>query len=185
MSDRFQFLAANPVDLPHFWARLCAEIDPPDLAFGPEWQQPRPRPGEWYFLIWDGRHPGEGRACGDGTIGLIFLREPSPTTVSFGIGLWPACRGQGLGPAACDDAYDFIFSTFPGIHKIESEVYTSNQRSLAALHGPEAGRRYRPHEEGRQRATMAIQERYYDRVLYGYTRDEWWEIAHRTGGVLG
>lgn len=183
MSERFEFLAAPPPMIGRYWLDLCAGIDPPDLAFGPEWRQPRPRPGEWYFLIWDGHHPLRGAACGDGTAGMIFLHETSPTTMAFGVGLWPACRGQGLGPAVCDDAYDFVFGGYPGIYKIESEVYSSNPQSLAALHGPGAGRRYRPREEGRQRATIQIGGTRYDRVLYGFTRDEW-AVARTAGRVL-
>ncbi|HJR01830.1 MAG TPA: GNAT family protein [Methylomirabilota bacterium] len=184
MSDRFQFPPASRDAVPRYWAEACVDLDPPDLAFGPEWTVPRPRPAERYFLIWDTAHVLRGAKCGDGTLGLIFLSQPAPTTMRFGIGLWALCRGQGLGPAICDDAYDFIFAGWPEIYKLESEVYTSNLHSLSALHGPKSGRRYRAREEGRQRATISIGDRYYDRVLYGYDRDEWFAVVNSTGEVL-
>ena len=177
---RFDFFPIlRPKDIAAAWTQCCAELDPPDLAFGPEWREPRPRAGEKYFTIWDGHHLARGQPCGDGSIGLLWVAWPGPTTTRFGMGLWPACRGQGLGPAAADAIYDFLFSDL-GIHKVESEVYSSNPHSLAALHGPKAPRRYRAREEGRQRAAIAIGDRYYDRVLFGYDRDEWW-AAQREG----
>lgn len=167
IDDRFRFLPMHFGDVTRAWARACEALEPPDLAFGPEWRQPRPRAGEKYFLIWDDQHPLR-RACGDGTIGLVFVRWPSETTVTFGLGLWPDCRGQGLGPAVRDAIYAFLFSD-PAIHKLESEVYSSNGHSLGALHG-----RYgRSRLEGRQLETIQIGEAFYDRLLFGLLRDEW------------
>jgi RimJ/RimL family protein N-acetyltransferase len=166
--DRFRFLPIQFGDATRAWERACRGIDPPDLAFGPEWRQPRPRAGEKYFLIWDDHHQLVGPACGDGPVGLLFVSWPSATTVSFGMGLWVECRGRGLGPDIRDAIYAFLFSD-PAIHKLESEVLSSNGHSLGALHG-----RYgRSRLEGRQLESFQIGHAFYDRLLFGLLRDEW------------
>ena len=167
-NDRFRFLPIQFGDASRAWTRACQGIDPPDLAFGPEWRQPRPRAGEKYFLIWDDHHPAQGRTCGDGPVGLLFVTWPSETTVSFGMGLWAECRGQGLGPTVRDAIYAFLFSDL-AIHKLESQVYSSNGQSLGALHGQHSRSRL----EGRQLESIRIGAAFYDRLLFGITRDEW------------
>ena len=151
------------------WDRLCEALDPPDIAFGPEWRETRPRARDRYYLAWWDLHVAPTQKCGEGDVGLVWTQRPSPTTVAWGFGLWPEYRGAGLGPDVRDAAYAFIFETWPEVYKVESEVYTSNLHSLGALHG----RRSRSREEGRQRATVQIRGAFYDRVLYGIDRDEW------------
>lgn len=172
--EDFEFQHALIDGVADHWSELCEGISPPDLAFGPEWTDARPRPGERYFLIWDAGHILRGTKCGDGTVGLLFMSQPAQTTVRYGFGLWPLCRGLGLGHRVRDAIYDFLFSD-PAIHKIESEVYSSNRHSLDALHGKHG----RSVEEGRQKETIVIDGVFFDRVLYGCTRARWLE----TGGT--
>ena len=101
-------------------------------------------------------------------MGLLWVTWPSDTTVRFGMGLWYLCRDLGIGWRVRDAIYGFLFSD-PEIHKIESEIYSSNPHSQAALHGTKA----RSVEEGRQRETIRIDGVYYDRILYGCTRARW------------
>lgn len=168
MSDRFRFLPVQFGDATRYWTKLVTGYEDAALLFGPEYQDPRPRAGEKYFIIWDDHHVQPGKTCGDGPVGLMFCRWPSATTVSFGFGLWATCTGQGLGVPVRDAIYEFLFSD-AAIHKIESEVYEGNTRSLGALHGRHA----RSTEEGRQRQTIQVDGVYYDRVLFGTLRAEW------------
>jgi RimJ/RimL family protein N-acetyltransferase len=101
-------------------------------------------------------------------VGLLWVSWPSESTVTFGMALWPLCRGLGIGWRVRDAIYEFLFSD-AAIHKIETCVYSPNSHSLAALHGAKA----RAVEEGRQRETIRIDGVYYDRILFGCTRARW------------
>lgn len=164
-------LVLLPVDdartIADLWRRVCEGIDPLEVAFGPEGRDPRPRKCDTYYLIWDDDHV-EYRACGDGIMGLVYTQRPAPTTARFGMALLPEYRGKGLGTAVRDAAYDLCFSD-SNVWKLESEVYSSNEHSLAALHGKHG----RSALEGVQRATIRIGSVFYDRLLYGITRPQY------------
>jgi RimJ/RimL family protein N-acetyltransferase len=153
------FIPIPPENSTRFWALLCEGLKPMEAAFGPEGNQPRPRPQDSYFLV---------RLDDRAVVGMIWTQRPSPTTVAFGMGLFESYRGRAIGPKLRDAVYDFIF-TDKAVHKIETEVYASNAHSLGALHGPYR----RSREEGRQRETIQVNGIYYDRILFGITRKEW------------
>jgi len=170
---RFSFHVMQPAAIAEAWRRVCRGIEPtPAIAFGPEWAEERPRAGDGYALILDDHAIANGRACGDEAIGLLWVQKPCETTRVFGFGLFPEYRGYGVGPLVRDAIYTRVFEN-PAVRKLESCVYTSNPRSLATLHG-ERGRSL---EEGRQRATIQIDGIFYDRVLFGITREEWERIC--------
>jgi len=179
-ADEIRLVPIDPQDASRYWMRACDGLEPPDAAFGPEWRVPRPRPRERYFQAWlDPMVPG--RACGDGSLGLVWTQRPSPSTVVFGMGLWETCRGLGCGHLVRDAIYDFVFSDLT-VYKLESEVYASNRQSLGALHGRHA----RAREEGRQRETIRVNGIYVDRVLFGITRGEWHaQLSAEASGVVG
>lgn len=157
-----RFVALLPADATKYWALLCEGLDPIEAVFGPEGRDPRPRAQDTYWLA---------RLEAGALIGMIWTQRPSQTTVAFGMGLFASCRGRGLGPRMRDAAYDFVFQ-MPGVHKLESQVYSSNDRSLLALHGPFR----RSREEGRQRETIQVNGVFYDRCFFGITRREWQEV---------
>ncbi len=176
--DAIRLVPIYPQDAPGYWARACEGLDPPDAAFGPEWRVPRPRASERYFLAWhDPMAPG--KACGDGALGLVWTQRASPSTVTFGMGLWKEYRGRGWGHLVRDAIYAFVFEDLT-VYKLQSEVYASNRQSLGALHGRYA----RSREEGRQRETIRVQGIYYDRILFGITRGEWHvQLSAEASGV--
>lgn len=173
MKPRFTFHPAPPETIAESWRRVCKGIEPsPAIAFGPEYDEPRPRAHEGYSLILDAHALTNGRACGDDAIGLLWVQKPSVTTSVIAFGLFAEYRGHGLGPLVRDAIYARVFAN-PTVHKLESCVYTSNLRSLATLHGE----RGRSREEGRQRDSIQIDGIYYDRVLFGITREQWEQVA--------
>ena len=153
-----RFQAITNAESPGFWKLCCEGLDPVEAYFGPEGKDTRPRPQDRYFVAID-----------PSPVALIWLQRRAPTTMAFGFGLFPAYRNRGLGPLVRDAAYDFIFQ-MAGVHKLESEIYESNEHSLAALH---RGSRARAREEGRQRETIQVAGTYYDRILFGITKGEW------------
>lgn len=152
----------DPQEIAAAWKKACEGLVEPAAHFGPEWRTPRPRAADTYYLLL--------LESGDveGDVALIWTQAPSPTTRSFGMALFPNARGRGLGPLVRDTAYELIFED-PVVHKLESEVYSSNSLSLEVLH-----RRFPKSKlEGIQRETIYINGTYYDRHLFGTTRDEW------------
>ncbi len=156
----------DPQVIADVWRRVCAGLEL-EAVFGPEGRDPRPRAKDTYFLAWDPDHL-DRRPCGDGAIGLVYTQRPAPTTMAFALGLFPEYRGRGLGPIVRDAAIELCFDD-PAIYKVESEVYAGNAHSLGALHGKYA----RTKPEGRQRATICVRGQFYDRLLFGLTREEW------------
>jgi RimJ/RimL family protein N-acetyltransferase len=143
------------------WARACAGLDPVEACFGPEGLASRPRPGETYWTAWlDPMAPGP--------VGLVWLTRPAPTTATFGLGLFEAWRGRGLGAALRDAALVVAFDQFE-VWKVETSIYLSNARSLTVLHQHHG----RMREEGVQRDTITVHATFCDRLLVGLTRAEW------------
>jgi RimJ/RimL family protein N-acetyltransferase len=154
-------MRAWPVDsseAPAMFRSACGGLRNPALQFGPEWIVPRPRPGEAYYAA----------ALSSTVVGLIWIQAPSRSTRTFGLGLWEQWRGRRLGPVIRDVALTLCF-TDPDVWKVETEIYTSNDRSIRVLHQ----RFGRMTEEGIQRDTIQVDGVYWDRLLLGLTRSEW------------
>jgi RimJ/RimL family protein N-acetyltransferase len=154
------------------WARLLESLEVPEAAFGPECREPRPRPAERFWLAIDVDRAPVGRECGQvlaAAAGLIYTRAPAPSTRTFGLGLYPAYRGRGLGKRLRDLALELAFAD-PDVDKVETDIYSSNPWSMQALRDPGGGPMVK---EGRQRRTIMINGVAYDRILLGLTRSEW------------
>jgi RimJ/RimL family protein N-acetyltransferase len=152
---------ARRADIVELWNRVCKGLADPTIHFGPEWTIPRPRLLDTYYAV----SPVDQR---NEDIALVWIQAPAPTTRTFGMGLFEEWRGRRLGPLVRDTALEICFHD-PVVWKTESETYGSNLWSLRVLHE----RHPRTKPEGIQRATIKIGETYYDRHLYGLTREEW------------
>lgn len=159
-----------------FWELACKGLGDPARHFGPEWTEPRPRAIDIAYHIiqmtvtatLSVRGTRDEDIVLNDPVALIWIQAPSVTTRAFGMGLFEGYRGQGLGPLVRDAAYELAFAD-PLVQKLESSVYGSNSHSLHVLHGKAP----RAKLEGIQRATVRIGDVFYDRYLYGLTRDEW------------
>ena len=163
-------LLPMPLEVPYWWARILDGLDPPEAAYGPECHAARPRPEDVYYcaLLDPEAAAAMGRRDGDRMVGLAYTQRPAPTTRVFGLGLLREYRHRGFGPLLRDTILAHCFSE-PEVAKVESQIYTSNAHSMGALHGKYA----RMREEGRQRETIVVRGRPYDRVLFGITRGEY------------
>lgn len=143
------------------WAQILEGLPEPAAAYGPEYVQDRPRAGESYFFITD----EEGIV-----LGMLFMRKPAPGTLTFGLGIYPVYRSSGLAPKVRDAVLEFAFTELKA-KKVETEIYTSNGHSLHTfLKEP------RMRIEGRQKSTIRVGDRPYDRILFGLEASEF-EVA--------
>jgi RimJ/RimL family protein N-acetyltransferase len=148
-----------PWGVQDYWQRLLEGITPmPEAAFGPECRDPRPRIRDTYYCV---VMPGA-------EVGLAYTQRPAPSTVIFALGLFREHQGRGLGPQLRDLVLAHCFAD-RNVHKVETEIYSSNTHSLGALHE----RHGRMQIEGVQRETIIIGTKPYDRVLLGITRNQW------------
>ena len=155
------------------WGRMVSDLPQLERHFGYEGYVPRPRAHDSYFAVWRDESLGEGKGCGDGAmIGLAYTQQPTPTTMAYGFGLFAEAKGQHTG---CDVKAAILAHCFarPKTHRVECEVYGSNPWSLRVLHG----RGDPMKQEGIQKAVMEIDGIFYDRVLFGITREEWERIC--------
>lgn len=144
------------------WARVCEDLHPLEGHFGHEGRVPRPRAQDSYYAV----------SLAEAALGLAWLQRPYPGIRAYGFGLFPEARRQGHGVCVKRALLTRCFSD-PHIHRVECEVYSSNVWSLRVLHGPGDPMA----REGVQREVMALNGRYYDRVLFGITRSTWEAIA--------
>ena len=160
---------ADPEDIARWWARVCEDLHPMEAHFGHEGRAPRPRVQDSYLAVWLDESLAPAGGCGDGRlIGLAWLQRPYPGIRAYGFGLFPECRSLGHGVCVKREILSVCFSD-PDIHRVETEIYSSNPWSLRVLHGVDDPMT----REGIQREVMELNGRYYDRVLYGITRSEW------------
>lgn len=152
------------VEVPACWSRVLEQLDPPEAYFGPEYLALRPRAHDTYYHAVLSSH----------FVGLAYTQRPASTTMVFALGLYPEWRGKGLGPTVRDAIIRHCFG-HPEILKLESQVYSSNARSLGALHGKHS----RLPLEGRQVATIVVSGRPIDRLLFGITRPDWQALCAR------
>lgn len=160
---------ANPDETRGWWRRICEDLSPMEAHFGHEGRVPRPRVQDTYLAVWLDESLAPGKGCGDGRlIGLAWLQRPYPGIRAYGFGLFPECRKLGHGVDVKESILALCFGD-PNIHRVETEVYSSNPWSLRVLHGVDDPMT----REGVQREVMLLNGRYYDRVLFGITREEW------------
>ena len=89
----------------------------------------------------------------------------------IGIGIFETrFRQSGYGPEAKHLSLQYAFEVL-GLHSIQSDVFESNTRSIAAL----SKQGYKP--AGRIKAEVCKNGLYYDVLLFDLLRDEW-EAAH-------
>jgi RimJ/RimL family protein N-acetyltransferase len=119
----------------------------------------------------------EGQAIGTMGLHRIDLKNRAATTGAM-IGSrehW----GKGIGSATKMHLLEYAFMEL-GLHRITSEVFEYNERSVR--YSLRCGYK----EEGRQREAIYKKGRYWDKVLLGLLKAEWqplWEKYQQTGSL--
>lgn len=158
-----------PEDVVRLYARICEDLHPMQAHYGPEGATTRPRPQDCYWAVWADEHLYPGRSCGDGRlIGFAWTQAPNATTRTYAFGFFPECRRHGLGVSVKEALIARAFAEV-GVNKVECDVYSCNVWSLRVLHAPDDSMKL----EGIQRATIQVGGVFYDRHLFGLTREEW------------
>src|SRR5260370_34630552 len=107
-------------------------------------------------------------------IGFVFAYDYNPFDkyVFWSIALHPAYTNIGWGAEASVLFWNYLFTYFD-LHKICSEHFTFNERSIKLL------RRFGAREEGRFKAQRYYQGAYHDVVRLAGTRAEWDRVKQR------
>lgn len=136
---------------------------------------------QWYERLAKGHDPyswvieHEGRFIGSARLHTVRLREPE-RRAAYAVGILdPAALGRGLGTETTRLVLAYAFDELR-LHRVDLRVIAYNTRAIACY------RKCGFVEEGRERETVLVEDRWQDDVIMSLLEDEYRALAPAWAG---